>query len=116
MKTSQLKLGNIVFHNGSVKKIDGIQPRWVWVDTMDSVPDEELEQIPLTEEWLLKFGAKELKPKRGVLKEFVLKTVRIEFSNSHNFYYKNSKVIISSVHQLQNLFYALTGQELILKP
>jgi len=74
------------------------------------------EYVPLTEEWLLKFGAKELKAKRGVLKEFVLKTVRIELSNSYNFYYKNSKIIIESVSQLQNLYHALTGQELTIKP
>ena len=68
--------------------------------------------IPLTEEWLLKFGAKELKPRRGILKEFVLKTVRLELSNGHNIYYKNSKVIIDSVHQLQNLFFSLKQTEL----
>jgi hypothetical protein len=71
-----------------------------------------IEPIPLTEEKLIELGAKELTPKRGVLKEFVLKTVRIEMSNSGNFYYKNSKLILESFHQLQNLFFSLKGKEL----
>ena len=61
------------------------------------------------------FFLKSLNAKRGILKEFVLKTVRIEMSNSGNFYYKNSKLILESVHQLQNLYFALTGIELEIK-
>jgi hypothetical protein len=86
------------------------------IDAVDlQVIDSEYQPIPLTEEWLLKFGAKELNAKRGVLKEFVLKTVRIELSDSGNFYYKNSKLILESAHQLQNLYFALTNKELTFK-
>jgi hypothetical protein len=81
----------------------------------DSYFEGVFEPIPLTEEWLLKFGAKELNAKRGILKEFVLKTVRVEMSNSGNFNYKNSKLVLDSVHQLQNLYFALTGEELTIK-
>lgn len=131
IKPEDLRIGNLVFHDGDINEIKGVFTEFTmrkdsegrYHETMYMVQlknlldytSEEINAIPLTEEWLFKFGAKELKAKRGILKEYVLKTVRIEFSNSHNFYYKNSKVIISSVHQLQNLFFALTGKELEVK-
>lgn len=72
-----------------------------------------LKPIQLTEEILVNWcGAKEVMAKRGVLKEFVLKTVRIEMSNSGNFYYKNSKTDLQYLHRLQNLFHSLRNEEL----
>jgi len=63
--------------------------------------DSGFKPIPLTEEWFLKFGFE---------------------GNSGTFAWKLSpagKVInveCKYVHQLQNLYFALTGEELILKP
>jgi hypothetical protein len=116
MKANELRIGNIV----SMHRYIGNYWSWTFISHEDIYSiacgnEKNYNPIPLTEEWLLKFGAKELNAKRDVLKEFVLKTVRIEMSNSGNFYYKNSKLILESVHQLQNLYFALTGKELTFK-
>jgi hypothetical protein len=114
MKANELRIGNLVY----LKSKDAIYEISSGhdIEEIDDAPiNFDAKPISLTEEWLLKFGAKELNAKRGVLKEFVLKTVRIEMSNSGNFYYKNSKLILESVHQLQNIYFALTGKELTFK-
>ncbi len=112
MKANELRIGNKFYlPNGEIGTISYHEIRLLIV----AMEKPNYNPIPLTEEWLLKFGAKELNAKRDVLKEFVLKTVRIEMSNSGNFYYKNSILILESVHQLQNLYFALTGKELTFK-
>lgn len=122
MKVSELRIGNLL--RDKVTKTELRVIKLTEQDIVTYVIDRsmfplqdgwEIEPIPLTEERLMEFGAKELNPKRGVLKEFVLKTVRIEMSNSGNFYYKNSKLILESVHQLQNLYFVLKGEELTFK-
>jgi len=74
---------------------------------------ENIEPIPLTEEWLLKFG-------------FEIKQGRFgnEYWGKINLYTSSDKKIvfcfdgylkgIKYVHQLQNLYFALTGNELTL--
>ena len=109
MKANELRIGNLVIDGHDIEEVNYRMIK------MLVEKEAEFDPIPLTEEWLLKVGAKELNAKRDVLKEFVLKTVRIEMSNSGNFYYKNSKLILESVHQLQNLYFALTGKELTFK-
>jgi len=119
IKVSELRIGNLL--RDKVTKTELRVIKLTEQDIVTHVIDRSMfplqdgwgiEPIPLTEEKLIELGAKELKPKRGVLKEFVLKTVRIEMSNSGNFYYKNSKLILESFHQLQNLFFSLKGKEL----
>lgn len=124
MDVKELRIGNLVVYKGWHK--DGSDKHWYIRDIYfegDKIGLTDLRiqtlvdfysvnHIPLTEEWLLKFGAKEVKARKGVIKEFVLKTVRIELSNSHNFYYNNSSLVISSVHQLQNLVFSLTMWEI----
>jgi hypothetical protein len=119
IKVSELRIGNLL--RDKVTKTELRVIKLTEQDIVTHVIDRsmfplqdgwEIEPIPLTEEKLIELGAKELTPKRGVLKEFVLKTVRIEMSNSGNFYYKNSKLILESFHQLQNLFFSLKGKEL----
>jgi len=105
MKANELRIGNWYDHN----KI----PTQVTPNTIEEVWEAEriwCKAIPLTEEWLLKFG-------------FI--------KSSDNNYYKGGKFTIYNrfgnfgliggslswkefkhVHQLQNLYFALTGEEL----
>lgn len=82
----------------------------------------DLEPIPLTEEWLVKLGFANEDYKDGyygktaksqsLIYDFV---VKIE---DWGIFYElkgNLIVTIDSVHQLQNLYFALTNQELTLK-
>ena len=93
-----------------------------------------IEPIPLTEEWLLRFGFeqgnyKELKEKHFVKKSKTIKVIisgigfwdvytdynpyQITFSSGLNIITDNRG--IKHVNQLQNLYYALTEEELTLK-
>ena len=71
--------------------------------------------IPLTEEWLLMFGFKlhkmEFKNRYFIGEEF-----SIDYNIVHKSFYFNIGyeygVNMKYIHQLQNLYYALTGQEL----
>jgi hypothetical protein len=119
MKSSDLRIGNLVDLGNRIAKVTEINHlACVVVDleeTQDTIEDyERVKGIILTEEWLLKFGFEIGYNQKKMLdvycKDFGL---LIERSNSNNFYYK--KVNIHSVHQLQNLYFALTGEELILK-
>jgi len=121
MKNRQLKRLNLVLHNGKIKTIDCIAPGQVilledrkteesfggWVDL------DEIEFIPLTEEWVLKLG---FKNKTIYIKGICLYLVNEGMSGGFqdNEYGINEYVDIKYVHQLQNLYFALTGEELTL--
>ena len=86
---------------------------------------ESIKPIPLTEEWLVKFGF-EWSVRHQAYKKARFVYV-IDFYKEHP-QYENSAcflnrehrsgdclVCLEYVHQLQNLYFALTGQELTLK-
>ena len=70
---------------------------------------EEINPIPITEEILLKFGFE----KKGDF-WFVKSGIKIENRNNGFSYFRYlSEIKILSAHQLQNLYFALTGEELM---
>jgi hypothetical protein len=79
-----------------------------------------IKPIPLTEEWLLKFGFMKSK----VSSQFDKEKLTIQIANELEYHkkgrvYFNSLAILEEsikyVHQLQNLYFALTGEELTFK-
>ena len=73
--------------------------------------------IPITEDWLLKFGFE----KDTYFLSEALKFTNVLFEYNPQlrlWFYKNCSldIEIKYVHQLQNLYYALTGTELTCKP
>ena len=65
--------------------------------------------IPLTEEWLVKFGIIEAN-------ESHVKRIKIETDFGElMFYIDNRLPQLKYVHQLQNLYFALTNTELTIK-
>jgi len=72
----------------------------------------EFKPIALTEEWLVKFGFT-----KGGDRCYRIHTIRIFINiNKTIFAYAfEGAVNIKFVHQLQNLFFALTGEELTIK-
>jgi len=140
MKANELRIGNYVYYNGNHKHISNVsslQPK-VYVEPygavcysesikvglnnrFDIVYDvENIEPIPLTEEWLIKFGFK-YNGWNYDLNQYVFhaqgKNEKGEFFNTE-FGIKNNDITfnmsytINSVHQLQNLYFTLTNQEL----
>ena len=133
MKTNELRIGNLVYVTDNLtnlifKEITPINiHNLMHLTGWDKSPvDIEFEPIPLTEEFLLKFGFKNI-DKGG--NDFITYT-----DSEHNYYLQIdvrrkdgkylildnsfddlrafSMVDIEYVHQLQNLYFALTGNEL----
>lgn len=70
------------------------------------------EPVPLSEQWLLKFGFE----KDGSCYTWELNEFGIDcFAHVKGFFFQSKTCEIKYVHQLQNLYHALTGEELVLK-
>lgn len=137
MKVSELRIGNLFdiinrSHKvhlpcGIVRKIGQIELFKVHLYTPyqpfatqepgDPIDISDLSPIPLTEKWLLKFGLKEYYRSEWQLKyenekglDVLIKENRI-LVTFHGNYLRDAEY----VHQLQNLYYALTNTELEIK-
>ena len=111
MKASELRIGNLVDSPRGIESISDAES----LQEIESYP-EKFKPIPLTEEWLLKFG---FEIDNGLDKRYRKENDHIEVGLR---YIKSIKVFklgfigteIKYVHQLQNLYFALTGEELII--
>jgi hypothetical protein len=105
MKATELRIGNFYDNNGVFKKASPSTIEEVW-----DAPRSWCKAIPLTEEWLLKFGFE-------ITDNFQTKD-RFQTHKQDGiiwFEYGYIVVELNYVHQLQNLYFALTGEELIIK-
>ena len=120
MEANELRFKNIVLFNGNIIEI-GITQMCnfsFWEKHEQELHPTMWQPIPLTEEWLLKFGFEE----KSKSKNFYLGNFRFHISKPANYdgfiFCDGYDVItdrIKYVHQLQNLYFALIGEELILK-
>jgi hypothetical protein len=125
MKPTELRIGNLVKNNeprygNKILVIESIGDN----DTVNvffrEYPMSALEPIPLTEEWVLKFGFESLE-NTGFFRKYYNDKYYI-LSNPKQQY---TEICVNSicggqsktqyVHQLQNLYFALTGEELTLE-
>ena len=111
MKASELRIGNIVKH-GIIESIGSLL-----IQVSDTIYESEvIEPIPLTEEWLLKFNLN--KPTNHHpyhFKKSMVEFLHSEYQNELKCFYNNVPMFslpCAYVHQLQNLYFALTGEEL----
>lgn len=119
MKASELRIGNWV-------KVDDLPIEQVTLDMFATLFRAQrtislFEGVPITEEWLLKFGFVKLNH------TYSLGQIRIDWFNKNTMMrihgqddnYIQTLIEIENkfqhVHQLQNLYFALTGEELIIK-
>jgi hypothetical protein len=72
---------------------------------------ELIKPIPLTEEWLIKFGFKKING-CGYRKPNFKGSI---WTNPGTWRFNNFMVDVKHVHQLQNLYFALTKKELTIK-
>jgi hypothetical protein len=108
IKANELRLGNLVYPDMSY-------PEPIKVCAKDFEDTLHLNPIPLTEEWLLKFGFVlcETEPWNVWSDELLYLTDVLKKGDGFNWMVKHNEAIpINSVHQLQNLYFALTGKEL----
>ena len=113
LRASELRIGNFVNQIGfSVQ--DGYPPNYKKLDQIKEAKQIDfsvyMEPIPLTEEWLLKFGF--IIHEDGYItcpngRQWILHL-------DNEFEFEALNIIVIYVHQLQNLYFALTGEELII--
>jgi hypothetical protein len=134
MEKQELRIGNLVMfyksmvHEpliGTVTSIDNYEGEYkVWIPEFSQdimLPITALKSIKLTEDWLLKFGFTSKWSDGKSRKEY-------DFKGLYFYHYKTPKtesvqyesgqdvIKIKTVHQLQNLIYALKNIELTLIP
>ena len=135
MKANELRIGNWI---NCLKIVDGDKIREIscWdFGTYLSTNPEYYSPIPLTEEWLLKFGfeKRDYNRYRLMFQGSFIQLHNVDESDGEPytsdgnctdwvcFYALEGDEIITPlcypnyVHQLQNLYFALTGEELVLK-
>lgn len=124
MKIAELRIGNFVQINGSsFCKIITIRERYVRLEYLRDdtnslhrplIEIERIKPILLSDNWLIKFGF--LKNKSDIRYRH-LNSLKIKFNHKNEviYNYSESRIKLSSVHQLQNLYFALTGLELKIK-
>ena len=120
INTKELRLGNLFanIEDDSIYKVSKINEDTIegicinnmgWFGEQHFHLIEQVLPIRITEEWLLKFGFE----KKGDF-WFVKSGIKIENRNNGFSYFRYlSEIKILSVHQLQNLYFALTGEELM---
>ncbi len=126
MKATELRIGNYTNEKGKQKQVYS-------VSNHNAKDYSKVKPIPLTERWLKDFGFKfnddlnnDLPSKEAYfLNDFIiwfshLHTLKIKQNSTNSYWHEQYeyynghglKVEIKYIHQLQNLYFALTGKEL----
>ena len=123
MEAKELRIGNFATRKRIIYEDNSFKTITVSYHDIEACSrnQKHFEPIPLTEEWLEKFGFTEAmydytvhtgefyNNKIGLLKIVGGDKYQLSIGS------KNLMVVIEYVHQLQNLYFALTGEELTLK-
>lgn len=134
MKVQDLRIGNLILDiDGNIGKVTHISETSIKVDNANiGFSDLSLKPIPITEEWLLRFGFEKndngftfikyirkmkigLPPNERIIGAghrflFTFRT-NVDQIKANGISVKMEKRI-QYIHQLQNLYFALTGEEL----
>ena len=115
MKTNELRIGNWVNNMGVMTKFEEGDWDCIINKLYSQTPMDRYEPIPLTEEWLLKFGFTFYRENMYDIKDFTFLLDRFtlwDYTGEERYLIACS---VNHVHQLQNLYFALTGEELEIK-
>jgi hypothetical protein len=118
LKANELRVGNFVLHKDYKNFIKFDEANWYRIGECIEFL-EDFEPIPLTEDWLVKFF--NITRRNGNVWLF-------DFSENFTCMWDGERILIEEysegeyplnhikhVHQLQNLYFALTGEELVCK-
>ena len=127
LSAKDLRIGNLITRKNKVLKVCIIQPDKILVSGYSwgkYFKCDEIEPILLTEEWLFKFGFEKAKHSHGYdcyIKDgfdfdivshgrYWVLAIYTDESCTNSLYFAHGR--FEYVHQLQNLYFALTGEEL----
>jgi hypothetical protein len=120
MKVNELRVGNFVMYADfeTIFTVYSIEKYGFGVENNNEITwigSEEIEPVPLTEEWLLKFGFKKTEWDNSNSYLFVTPECDYSIVVYSNGYLEIGGMVmrkIDYVHQLQNFVFALSGVEL----
>lgn len=140
MKANELRIGNLVSIEPVIgtQKVIGIFPEYIVTPMVEKANFELIEPIKLSKKWLLNFGFSYRKydaPNEKMRKAFEEQNPMIKYLDIHTefpIYPPYEKKIhwtievkmphgnlypinVIYVHQLQNIYFAITGEELTIK-
>lgn len=124
MGVNEIRIGNFVSLSGELQ-LKVIEITTVAFYAMDKKGENfksswaDIQPIPLTEEWLLKFGFEKIKSGYEEAETYDFYNENLYFNMANQSIKINGNYAISFipdyVHQLQNLYFALTNTELKLE-
>jgi hypothetical protein len=132
MKTNELRIGNLVNYNNLANSVRGIDETYIELFDNTYAYIDNIEPIPLTGDWLEKFGFKSIDKQSNLFYSSKLIRITLPTSrctsgvcyvsvrgckvfNNENYFRAGINLKIKYVHQLQNLYFVLTGKELKIK-
>ena len=113
IEAKELRIGNWVFTEAYKNKVYSLKDGIV-----NGVCQSYVDPIPITEKRLEEFGFSYMGATYMAIDEFVLNDFTIlREQDEFMFSYENASgdnidIVLKYIHQLQNLFFALTGEEL----
>ena len=112
IRENELRVGVHILYCEKVFQVDAECINMHWGDDLD----DAYRPIPITEEWLLRFGIDFTSEKEWYHITFTIKGLLFETSTSMDGFTYNlcfeDMINIKYVHQFQNIYFALTGEEL----
>lgn len=118
MIANELRLGNLVFVDDVTRELT----KQMFKVAVIALNCQEIEPIPLTEEWLFKAGFENIQRGRFIMNILSYGSINVQITKNKlvvelgtTGHYLFGETKIEYVHQLQNLYFALTGIELELK-
>jgi hypothetical protein len=117
MNVIELRVGNWIHDNVESYPLT----KYHLIDLLTDDNEHYANPIPLTDEWLIKFGVTDDKYIKGWSKigDFYISKIKSGYElGSYDSEYDigEHKTEVKYVHQLQNLYFCLTGEELTIKP
>jgi hypothetical protein len=118
MEAREIRMGNKVRWDYEIYTITAISTDVVDITRFGiamSINIKSIKPIPLTEEWLVKFGFKN-KTVLEFIDRYFIDEFSVDYNRTHKYYHFNVgyefNVEIDHIHELQNLHFSLTGEEL----
>lgn len=121
MEATELRLNNLLMYEDAIVPIIGMENNHesilVKIDTHTAIDYRKLKPIALTAEWFSKLGFKEAYRSHNRVRFDLPNYCRYDFDMDSNkilegFLFFGNYIKCNYLHQLQNIYFTLTGEEL----